>query len=147
MQKYQLSYESAFERHVFSLLRILKISLNFSVDEVLVRNLFFDLMHFDLPILHGVFIHFRVKEKRRFVGPNSGFQSQLKLYHTMGWKLDASNPQFKLYRLHYAAYHVSKGVVFTFLFIRRLTLTEIHELYWWCWSPLQWKFCPHHSWI
>lgn len=51
----------------------------------------------------------KAKEKRRFVGPNSGFQSQLKLYHTMGWKVDISNPQFKLYRLHCAAYHVSKA--------------------------------------
>lgn len=50
----------------------------------------------------------KVKEKRRFVGPNPGFQAQLRLYHTMGWKLDTSNPQFKLYRLHCAAYHVSK---------------------------------------
>lgn len=56
------------------------------------------------------FIYFRAKEKRRFVGPNSGFQSQLKLYHTMGWRIDPTNPQYKLFRLHCAAYHVSKGV-------------------------------------
>ncbi|XP_052133667.1 dual specificity protein phosphatase MPK-4-like [Frankliniella occidentalis] len=51
----------------------------------------------------------KVKEKRRFVGPNPGFQSQLRLYYTMGWKLDGTNPQFKLYRLHCAAFHVSKA--------------------------------------
>lgn len=64
---------------------------------------------FVMIVLIYIFLY-RVKEKRRFVGPNAGFQAQLKLYYTMGWRLDAKNPQYKLYRLHCAAYHVSKGL-------------------------------------
>ncbi|XP_034234466.1 dual specificity protein phosphatase MPK-4-like [Thrips palmi] len=59
----------------------------------------------------------KAKEKRRFVGPNSGFQSQLKLYHTMGWKIDPTNPQYKLFRLHCAAYHVSKARILPTAFL------------------------------
>lgn len=53
----------------------------------------------------------KTKQKRRFVGPNEGFQSQLKLYHTMGWKIDPTNPQFKLYRLYCAGFYVSKATI------------------------------------
>ncbi len=31
--------------------------------------------------------------------PNSGFAQQLRLYRLMGWRLDASSPAFKCYRL------------------------------------------------
>ena len=46
---------------------------------------------------------FRVKSKRRFVGPNPGFVVQLKLFAKMDYTLDRSNEKFKLYRLKIAA--------------------------------------------
>ncbi|XP_014204662.1 dual specificity protein phosphatase MPK-4 [Copidosoma floridanum] len=49
-----------------------------------------------------------VKAKRRFVGPNPGFQAQLKLYEDMGFTIDCSNIQFKIYRLQIAADKVRK---------------------------------------
>nr|CAD7408148.1 unnamed protein product [Timema cristinae] len=53
----------------------------------------------------------RVKSRRRFVGPNPGFQSQLRLYHVMGWKIDRSNDQFRLFRLHVAADMIKKAKI------------------------------------
>nr|CAD7604925.1 unnamed protein product [Timema genevievae] len=53
----------------------------------------------------------RVKSRRRFVGPNPGFQSQLRLYHVMGWKIDRSNNQFRLFRLHVAADMIKKAKI------------------------------------
>ncbi|XP_066584358.1 dual specificity protein phosphatase MPK-4-like [Prorops nasuta] len=51
----------------------------------------------------------RVKEKRRFVGPNPGFLAQLKLYEDMGFAIDNTNIQFKMYRLQIAADKVRKA--------------------------------------
>nr|CAD7433720.1 unnamed protein product [Timema monikensis] len=53
----------------------------------------------------------RVKSRRMFVGPNPGFQSQLRLYHVMGWKIDRSNDQFRLFRLHVAADMIKKAKI------------------------------------
>ncbi|XP_023720741.1 dual specificity protein phosphatase MPK-4 isoform X1 [Cryptotermes secundus] len=50
----------------------------------------------------------RVKSRRRFVGPNPGFTSQLHLYETMKWQVDKANVQFRMYRLHVAATQVKK---------------------------------------
>lgn len=50
----------------------------------------------------------RVKEKRRFVGPNPGFESQLRLYERMGYTIDRSNIQFRMFRLQIAAEKVRK---------------------------------------
>ena len=60
----------------------------------------------DIEIL---FVFLRVKSKRRFVGPNPGFISQLQLYETMKWQVDRSNIQFRMYRLQIAADQVKKG--------------------------------------
>ncbi|XP_076232974.1 dual specificity protein phosphatase MPK-4 [Calliopsis andreniformis] len=49
-----------------------------------------------------------VKEKRRFVGPNAGFLAQLKLYEEMGFEIDNTDVQFKMYRLQIAADKVRK---------------------------------------
>ncbi|XP_055302217.1 dual specificity protein phosphatase MPK-4 [Sitodiplosis mosellana] len=53
----------------------------------------------------------RVKSKRRFVGPNSGFTVQLRLFHKMGWRIDQSHEKFKLYRLRMAADKVRKAKI------------------------------------
>ncbi|XP_054273104.1 dual specificity protein phosphatase MPK-4 [Macrosteles quadrilineatus] len=50
----------------------------------------------------------RVKSQRRFVGPNAGFQAQLELYERMGYTLDRSNAQYRMYRLKLAADKVKK---------------------------------------
>lgn len=50
-----------------------------------------------------------VKSRRRFVGPNPGFISQLHLYETMKWQVDKANVQFRMYRLQVAANQVKKG--------------------------------------
>lgn len=50
-----------------------------------------------------------VKEKRRFVSPNAGFLAQLKLYEDMGFTVDCTNVQFKMYRLQIAADKVRKA--------------------------------------
>ena len=50
-----------------------------------------------------------VKEKRRFVGPNTGFLAQLQLYEDMGFTVDCSNIPFKMYRLQIAADKVRKA--------------------------------------
>lgn len=57
-------------------------------------------------IINEVFVFFisiRVKSKRRFVGPNSGFISQLKIFYKMGYTIDPNNLKFKQYRLRQAA--------------------------------------------
>lgn len=51
-----------------------------------------------------------VKSKRRYVGPNPGFISQLCLYETMNWQLDKTSIQFRMYRLQVAADQVKKGI-------------------------------------
>ncbi|XP_069696399.1 dual specificity protein phosphatase MPK-4 [Periplaneta americana] len=53
----------------------------------------------------------RVKSKRRFVGPNPGFLSQLRLYEVMSWQVDKSNVQFRMYRLQIAADQVKKAKI------------------------------------
>lgn len=50
-----------------------------------------------------------VKSKRCFVGPNPGFVAQLQLYMDMGWGVDSTNVQFKMYRLQIAADKVRKA--------------------------------------
>lgn len=55
------------------------------------------------------YFYFRVKERRRFVGPNPGFESQLRLYERMGYAIDRSNIQFRMFRLQIAAEKVRKG--------------------------------------
>lgn len=52
-----------------------------------------------------------VKSKRRFVGPNLGFIAQLKLYQDMGFSIDNTNVQFKMYRLQLAADRVRKAKI------------------------------------
>jgi len=55
-------------------------------------------------------IYFRVKVKNAAALPNIGFQAQLSLYETLGWKIDKNNMQFKLFRLKIAARKVKKGL-------------------------------------
>lgn len=52
----------------------------------------------------------RVKSKNAAALPNVGFQAQLSLYETLGWKINKSNMQFKLFRLKIAARKVKKGL-------------------------------------
>lgn len=53
----------------------------------------------------------RVKAKRRFVGPNSGFIQQLRLFHKMGWQIDAHCELYKKFRLYLAADSVRKAKI------------------------------------
>lgn len=53
----------------------------------------------------------RVKLKRRFVGPNSGFTQQLRLFYKMGWQIDAHCELYKKFRLHLAADSVRKAKI------------------------------------
>ncbi|XP_075227720.1 dual specificity protein phosphatase MPK-4 [Lycorma delicatula] len=50
----------------------------------------------------------RVKKQRRFVGPNKGFEAQLRLYERMGCTINKSNAQFRMFRLKVAADKVRK---------------------------------------
>lgn len=50
-----------------------------------------------------------IKSKRRFVAPNPGFMAQLQLYEDMGYGVDSTNVQFKMYRLQIAADKVRKA--------------------------------------
>ncbi|XP_067215230.1 dual specificity protein phosphatase MPK-4 [Linepithema humile] len=50
-----------------------------------------------------------VKSKRRFVAPNPGFVAQLRLYEDMGYGVDSTSVQFKMYRLQIAADKVRKA--------------------------------------
>ncbi|XP_045137541.1 dual specificity protein phosphatase MPK-4-like isoform X2 [Portunus trituberculatus] len=51
----------------------------------------------------------RVKFKRRYVGPNSGFLAQLAIYEVMRWTLESRNVQYGLYKLQVAARSVMTG--------------------------------------
>lgn len=51
------------------------------------------------------------KSKRRFVAPNPGFVAQLKLYQDMGYSIDNTNVQFRMYRLQIAADKVRKAKI------------------------------------
>lgn len=59
-------------------------------------------------------LHFSVKTKRKFVYPNGGFMTQLRLFHKMGWKIDQNHEKYKLYRLRLAADNVRKGKLIEF---------------------------------
>jgi dual specificity phosphatase 12 len=50
-----------------------------------------------------------ILEKRRFVRPNAGFEAQLRLYATMGWKIDPKNTEYKYFRLSIASDKMRKG--------------------------------------
>lgn len=50
-----------------------------------------------------------VKSKRRFVQPNPGFTTQLRLFHKMGWQIDVHHEKYKVYRLRLAADKFRKG--------------------------------------
>ncbi|XP_053952146.1 dual specificity protein phosphatase MPK-4 [Anastrepha ludens] len=52
-----------------------------------------------------------VRSKRRFVQPNPGFVSQLKLYRRMGCKIDPQYQRYKLYRLRLAGEQVRKAKI------------------------------------
>ncbi|XP_054730012.1 dual specificity protein phosphatase MPK-4 [Anastrepha obliqua] len=52
-----------------------------------------------------------VRSKRRFVQPNPGFMSQLKLYRRMGCKIDPQYQRYKLYRLRLAGEQVRKAKI------------------------------------
>lgn len=52
-----------------------------------------------------------VRQKRRFVCPNLGFQAQLKLYEEMGFCIDNKSLQYKMYRLQGAADKVRKAKI------------------------------------
>lgn len=54
---------------------------------------------------------YRVKAKRIFVRPNAGFMIQLRLFHKMGWKIDAFHEKFKVYRMRLAADKVRKAKI------------------------------------
>lgn len=47
------------------------------------------------------------KTKDRFICPNSGFMAQLELFEVMGFDIDKSNVQYKMFRLYIAAYRIS----------------------------------------
>jgi len=51
----------------------------------------------------------RLKESRKLVAPNRGFESQLRLYETLGYTIDRHNLQFKMFRLRVTANKVSKA--------------------------------------
>lgn len=52
------------------------------------------------------------KSKRRLILPNPGFVQQLKLFYQMGFKIDKSNENYKLYRLKLAADQLQKAKIF-----------------------------------
>lgn len=51
----------------------------------------------------------RVKAKRRFIMPNTGFVNQLKLYAIMNYRIDPLNERYKHFRLKLAADNVRKA--------------------------------------
>lgn len=51
----------------------------------------------------------RVKSRRRFVMPNPGFVTQLKLFGIMNYTIDPANDRYKLFRLKLAADNVRKA--------------------------------------
>ncbi|XP_068157900.1 dual specificity protein phosphatase MPK-4 [Drosophila tropicalis] len=52
-----------------------------------------------------------VRSKRRFVQPNAGFVTQLKLYRRMGCKIDASCQRYKIHRLRLAGEQMRKAKI------------------------------------
>ena len=54
-------------------------------------------------------INYRIKSRRKCVGPNSGFLSQLVLYENMNWVIDKENFQYKLFILDKAKTFVRKS--------------------------------------
>lgn len=59
-----------------------------------------------------------VKEKRNIIFPNEGFIAQLKLYRTMGYKIDKNSLHHKLHRLHIAADSVRRLKILSKEFIK-----------------------------
>lgn len=53
----------------------------------------------------------RVKNKRRFVGPNPGFVNQLKIFYKMGHRVDVNNQKYKIFRLKLAGDRISKAKI------------------------------------
>lgn len=53
----------------------------------------------------------RVKAKRIFVRPNSGFMTQLRLFHKMGWKINPFHEKYKMFRMRLAADKVCKAKI------------------------------------
>lgn len=94
MRKYHLSMTPAFERWLFWQMMITWLILKYNCN-------------LNINILMTLYC--RVKSKRRFVQPNNGFVVQLRLFHKMGWKIDANHEKYKLYRLRMAADKVRKG--------------------------------------
>jgi len=52
-----------------------------------------------------------VKAKRRFVQPNAGFVSQLKLFRRMGCKIDPNCQRYKIHRLRLAGEQMRKNTL------------------------------------
>jgi len=52
-----------------------------------------------------------VKAKRRFVQPNAGFVSQLKLFRRMGCKIDPNCQRYKIHRLRLAGEQMRKAKI------------------------------------
>ncbi|XP_065200408.1 dual specificity protein phosphatase MPK-4-like [Planococcus citri] len=50
----------------------------------------------------------KLKEKRKIVGPNIGFENQLRLFYNLKYTIDQSNLQYKLFRLRVTANQVTK---------------------------------------
>lgn len=72
-----------------------------------------------------VLIQFRLKEKRKIVGPNIGFENQLRLFHTLNYTIDQNNLQFKLFRLRVTANQVTKGII-TFVHLFSATIINLN---------------------
>ncbi len=52
-----------------------------------------------------------MKAKRECINPHDGFLAQLKLYEQMEYDLDATNVQFKMFKLRLAADRMRKAKV------------------------------------
>lgn len=61
--------------------------------------------------INDSFVFFRAKSKRSLVQPNHGFVQQLKLFYKMGWKIDASYKNYKIFRLKLAAEQVKSAKI------------------------------------
>jgi len=59
----------------------------------------------------------RAKSKRTLVQPNTGFIQQLRLFHRMGFKIDARVEHYKIYRLRLAADKIKKAKILEHSFL------------------------------
>lgn len=64
---------------------------------------------------------FRAKSKRILVQPNHGFVHQLKLFHKMGYKIDPSYKNYKIFRLKLAAEQVKSCKILPSSFMNLLS--------------------------